>query len=345
MKKITRASDGKWIAGVCKGIANSTGINPLIIRGIFIILFFIPPIGIVVVIAYIIAIFILPSEDNDVEVESETLSTPLLESSSSSEHNNLLPQDVTPARIIESKTENNIIYDPRIERLIDAAVVDGVLTDQEKQVLYKNASEAGYDLNEFEVYVNAKLFSAQKKLSTPVQKSNKYGDIRKCPNCGAVVETFTAICPSCGYAFQNVGTVSSFENLSRKLEALDNSREPEKTSANPLTFYTRTLNLSVFGDSIISKKAALITGWPVPSTKEDILEFLTMASPLAVKTSKWSSYSSKAAQIDPRDTRGTLGTAWYNKCKQLVKKARIVLRDDKEAITQVEEIAQQLKIK
>lgn len=331
---MTRASNGKWVAGVCKGIANSIGINPLIIRGIFIILLFIPPIDIIVVIAYIIAIFILPSEDNEVEVES----TPLLDSSSSSEQNYSSGDEVKNTEIMETKTDNNVIYDPRIEKLIDAAVVDGVLTDQEKQVLIKNASEAGYDLNEFEVYVNAKLFSAQKKLSTPVQvqKSNKYGDIRKCPNCGAVVETFTAICPSCGYAFQNVGTVSSFEKLSKKLEDLDNSR---KTKDNMLTFYSTSL----FGDSVISKKAALITGWPVPSTKEDILEFLTMASPLAVKP-KWSAVS-KAVQIDPRDIKGTLATAWYNKCKQLVKKARIVLRDDKEAIAQVEEIAQQLSIK
>ena len=59
----------------------------------------------------------------------------------------------------------------------------------------------------------------QQQAATP--RSNKYGDIRKCPSCGAIVESFNISCPDCGFEFTNVGAVSSFAALSRKLEEID----------------------------------------------------------------------------------------------------------------------------
>jgi len=49
------------------------------------------------------------------------------------------------------------MYNEELENLIDAALTDGVLTDKEKQILFKKAQAMGGDLDEFEIIVETKL--------------------------------------------------------------------------------------------------------------------------------------------------------------------------------------------
>ena len=44
-----------------------------------------------------------------------------------------------------------------LEKLIDLAIADGILTDKKKQVLEKKREELGVDLDEFEMVLEAKL--------------------------------------------------------------------------------------------------------------------------------------------------------------------------------------------
>ena len=55
------------------------------------------------------------------------------------------------------------MYNEKIEALIKAALADGVLTEKEKQVLFKRAHEQGIDLDEFEMVLEAKLFETQEE--------------------------------------------------------------------------------------------------------------------------------------------------------------------------------------
>ena len=43
------------------------------------------------------------------------------------------------------------MYNEQIEALISAALADGVLTEKEKQILFKKAESMGIDLDEFEM--------------------------------------------------------------------------------------------------------------------------------------------------------------------------------------------------
>ena len=54
------------------------------------------------------------------------------------------------------------MYNEKIEQLIKSALADGVLTEKEKQVLFKNAQAAGIDLDEFEMVLDARLVELQK---------------------------------------------------------------------------------------------------------------------------------------------------------------------------------------
>ena len=48
------------------------------------------------------------------------------------------------------------MYNEKLEELIDAALADGVLTEKEKQVLFKNAQEMGIDLDESDMVLDSR---------------------------------------------------------------------------------------------------------------------------------------------------------------------------------------------
>ena len=51
---------------------------------------------------------------------------------------------------------------PELEQLIEFALADGELTDKERAVLTRKAQEAGVDLDEFEMILDAKLHLVKK---------------------------------------------------------------------------------------------------------------------------------------------------------------------------------------
>jgi len=219
-----------------------------------------------------------------------------------------------------SSAQKNAIYGDYMEHLIEMALADGELTEKEKQVLFKKAEANGIDLDEFEMVLDARLYEKQKAMEAPspvahaaAPQSDKYGDVRKCPSCGAIVETFITRCSDCGYEFRNVGTVSSFTLLASKLEAIDRMPTGFKQAFLP-------------SEDPIRKKFSTIKNFPVPTTKEDILEFITMATPLALIS-------------DP------LSKAWRAKCEQVILKARFSMRDDKGLMEEIEQYGKQLKIR
>lgn len=175
------------------------------------------------------------------------------------------------------------MYDERIEQLISAALADGVLTEKEKQILFKRAQEQDIDLDEFEMVLDARLVELQKaekeKAAISAPKSNKLGDVRKCPQCGAVIGSFVMICPDCGFEFSNVGPNQYVLTFSKKLEeAL--AKDPELSDS-----LFGVLAEIFLGSSRKEKKFKIQTeknfveNYPMPMTKEDCVEMLNYILP------------------------------------------------------------------
>lgn len=147
------------------------------------------------------------------------------------------------------------MYNEQIEKFIELALADGVLTEKEKQVLFKKAEAAGIDLDEFELVLDAKLFERNqaKTVIPPVSapKSDKFGDVKKCPACGAVVESFQTTCGECGYEFRNIEANKTIQRLSETLNRENNKK----------------------------KKVEIIRNFPIPHTNEDLLELLYFIVP------------------------------------------------------------------
>lgn len=76
------------------------------------------------------------------------------------------------------------------------------------------------------------------------------GEIHKCPNCGEILDAFVTKCPTCGFEIRGTkGGANKVEELAEKLQKANNT----------------------------SKNKELISNFYVPNTKEDIIEFFTLA--------------------------------------------------------------------
>ena len=247
------------------------------------------------------------------------------------------PQVQQPA-----KSSSEGLYNPQLEKLIDLALADGELTEKEKQVLFKKAEAMGVDLDEFEMVLDAKLYAHNQAQSVATTSqaaptSNKFGDVKKCPTCGAMIQSFTTRCPECGFEFRNIEANCSIQRLFALLnEAEANSKEDAKGIISGLgRAYGDMFSRSFGGTKDTRKKKAIIQNFPIPNTKDDILEFLTLAVPLAKKPGFFE------ADMEKKE----MYPVWKAKCEQIIMKARFSMKDDPETLAEINEYGKQIGIK
>ena len=120
-------------------------------------------------------------------------------------------------------------------------------------------------------------------VSQSERKITYDGEIHKCPNCGEVLESFVVNCPSCGYELRGAQSASSIEDFSAKME---------KATSD-------------------AQKVALIRNFPIANTKEDIFEFMILAS------------SSITGEYNE-----AVFNAWLAKFEQCYQKAKLAFGND-----------------
>lgn len=234
------------------------------------------------------------------------------------------------------------MYNEKLEALITAALADGVLTEKEKQILFKKAEAMGIDLDEFEMVLDARLVELKKKEAKANQqyqlemekaksaqpsapKSEKYGDVRKCPACGAIVPSMAAKCPECGYEFTNVEANSSTRLLMQKIDEIQ-AQYAELTAnvdnKDESTIRTRGYQVK---RQLNDRTAQLIQNFPIPNTREDLIEFLT----LCIGNSK-----ADSIMLDGNDP---VTPAWRKKLQQVIAKVKVALPNNQQAQELIEE--------
>lgn len=205
------------------------------------------------------------------------------------------------------------MYDEKIEALIKAALADGVLTEKEKQVLFKRAQEAGIDLDEFEMVLDARLVELQKeekeKAEKSAPKSNKYGDVRKCPTCGSLVPALATSCPDCGYEFAGIESNLSSQKLAAKIEQINQEYENKISSIKENISEDNKWSLK---KNKINAIAQVVKNFPIPNTKADLFEFIT-----SMQTKMLSEFISKAE-----------GEAYFTKYNEAIIKSKAMCAND-----------------
>lgn len=109
------------------------------------------------------------------------------------------------------------------------------------------------------------------------------GTVHKCPQCNEVLDSFVTVCPSCGYELRGTTATSAVKEFSTKL----NNAASDKQKAN------------------------IIRSFPIPNTKEDIFEFMILAS----------------SNIDEHPSKDIFN-AWIAKFEQCYSKAKLSFKQD-----------------
>lgn len=137
------------------------------------------------------------------------------------------------------------------------------------------------------------------------------GKIYKCPNCGEVLKSFEAKCPACGLELRGTKATNSVREFALKLEAIEARREPEKVRG----IYAQAVAMQEISKTD-AQKINLIQSFAVPNTKEDILEFMILATS-SMNMGVYDSYNTSVTKSERE-----LNAAWFAKVQQVYEKAK-----------------------
>ena len=130
--------------------------------------------------------------------------------------------------------------------LIDNALEDGVLTDQEKNAIIKRAQAEGEDIDEVDIYIQSLQHKRQKELQEQAQESaakemearrkaqeakakadqeeekERATILRECPACGSQIPHLSNVCPECGHV---ISTSEKDKEIMELIKAFLKSKE------------------------------------------------------------------------------------------------------------------------
>jgi hypothetical protein len=191
--------------------------------------------------------------------------------------------------------------------------------------------------------LTSKIDEKNKLMSqSSAPKSDKFGDVKKCPSCGAIAQSFHIKCTDCGHEFSNIGANVSIGKLFEMLNACENERKDEGMSVGKAFGSLFANALAGVGDidKILEKKKSIISGFPIPNTKDDILEFLSLAIPNAKQKGNF------FTKENPENkSHNDLAPTWKSKCEQIIMKAKFSMKDDKKTLEEIMVYANEIGIK
>lgn len=160
------------------------------------------------------------------------------------------------------------------------------------------------------------------------------GSIHKCPNCGEPIGSFTSTCPACGFEFRDVRTSTAVKEFAQRLDEL----QAQKKAPSVLGGVAAALGLGK-ADNTNEQILDTIRNFNVPNTKEDVFEFMILASS-NINTSVMSARTSSEAGANSEEEFNTMkarNDAWLAKMEQVYQKAKLSFGNDPD-FARIEEI-------
>jgi hypothetical protein len=251
--------------------------------------------------------------------------------------NDLLNSLIQPQNDLPDKTENATsgMYDAQLEKLINIALADGVLSEKSKQILCRKAESLGIDPDEFEMVLEARVQELQKSR----------------------IETQRSSAPT-------------IQNLLILLSDVDAGKDTQKDAGLIGKAVDGFINGSFAGNIIgaiggmmveestkeknMAAKKNIILNYPIPVEKNDVLEFLSYAVPMAKRKGNFLTKTlpvlTKTLPVLMNDNHeyelhNEFAPVWKTKCEQIITKVRLSMKDDPELMSSVMMYANELGLK
>jgi hypothetical protein len=128
------------------------------------------------------------------------------------------------------------------------------------------------------------------------------------------------------------------------LNDAEDTRKEDVQYDNPLKalggFYSKAFSSIGGPGKVDKKKMEIISNFPIPTTKEDILEFLSLAVPKAKTIGNF------LTKNNPENkSHNEFALVWKTKCEQIIMKARFSLKEDKKTLAEINHYASEIGIK
>lgn len=136
------------------------------------------------------------------------------------------------------------------------------------------------------------------------------GDIHKCPNCGEILESFVVNCPACGHEIRGTKNSLTVREFAAKLEAIERTRPSKGFGIKKLLENQTSVNETDL------QKISLIRSFVIPNTKEDLFEFLVLASS-NINLQRYNDFDSIS------ESEKAVSDAWEAKFEQAYEKAKL----------------------
>lgn len=166
-------------------------------------------------------------------------------------------------------------------------------------------------------------FECGAKVSNPVgtraeaRKTVYDGEIHRCPNCGDILDAYESVCQSCGYERRGAKATSSVQELAKKIERIESQRQLQKKPSILAQAFAGS-SLSGTDWQIIN----LIQSFPIPNTKEDIMEFAV----LAISNVDPDAFSTQYNSVPKK----AMSNAWLSKFEQAYQKGKLMFGNSPE---------------
>lgn len=158
--------------------------------------------------------------------------------------------------------------------------------------------------------------TAQRTQEKQEEQARAAEHARKCPKCGQPLSGISAVCSLCGYEIRSAKTADAIKDLTREINKL-NQRRNTVTDALASKISGRQSNPTD------EKIASLIQNFVVPNTKEDIFEFMILAS--GNMDAKFLAGKQKVSEL-----ADIVIKAWASKFEQTFHKAKLSFGQDKD---------------
>lgn len=225
---------------------------------------------------------------------------------------------------------------PEIEKLIAMALADGVLTDKEKEIIFRKAERLGEDIDEVEMILEGKLYEIQQGQQQPsVQETTQQQ--QKTSSIQALMEKLQEVDneitnPNSGRTSGDriedtiSGTVKTiFDSVSiNPVEAgvdafktvFGGTTSKEKERINKQN--TELQRISLFH----AKKATIISTFPLPDNKNELFEFAN------ISVTNYKSLKTEYDEDGILEGEVKMMNAWKNKVEQIISKLQISFPTD-----------------